>query len=66
MQLSRKAGWRTDICVKAGSSVSSEPSISDVMKLLKGMDKKITLVDNKLGKLDILEQTVSQFEAEIR
>ena len=62
---SRNAGGRTDICVEAGSSGSSEPSITDVMELLKGMDRKITLVDNKLGKLDILEQKVSQFEAEI-
>ena len=44
----------------------ASPSNSDILKYLKRMDSKITLMDAKLSKLDSLEQKVSSFDSELK
>jgi hypothetical protein len=46
-------------------SSQSSPSNADIMNFLKSMNIKITQMDQKLGKLDILEEKVNNMESEL-
>ncbi|MEW8547194.1 MAG: hypothetical protein AB2693_27090 [Candidatus Thiodiazotropha sp.] len=50
----------------AGGDSSDSPSNSDILKYLKRMDSKISVMDSKLNKLDLLEQKVSGFDSELK
>lgn len=49
-----------------GGGSGDSPSNSDILKYLKRMDSKISVMDNKLNKLDVLEQKVSSFDSELK
>ena len=49
-----------------GGNTSSSPTNLDILKYLRRIESKMTVMDNKLNKLDSLEQKVSNFDSELK